>query len=110
MIYLVIDTEAKKIAGVVQLKDIDFNAGKREFGYFVDRDYVNKGIATKSIAAAARFCFDTLNLNKVFMRIAEENTASRRVAESTMGSGKRGSRTGGAGDGRDRGAQPRLAR
>jgi ribosomal-protein-serine acetyltransferase len=81
MIYLIIDTLTKKFAGVIQLKDIDTNARKREFGFFVDSNYEKKGIATKSILAASNFCFNTLNLNKVFMRIAEENIASRRVAE-----------------------------
>ena len=81
MIYLIVDNLKKQFAGVIQLKDIDTNAKKREFGFFVDSEYENKGIATKSILAACDFCFNTLNLNKVFMRIAEENTASRRVAE-----------------------------
>jgi RimJ/RimL family protein N-acetyltransferase len=81
MIYLIIDNLTKKFAGVVQLKDIDTNARKREVGFFVDSNYERKGIATKSILAACDFCFNTMNLNKVFMRIAEENIASRRVAE-----------------------------
>jgi RimJ/RimL family protein N-acetyltransferase len=81
MIWLIIDTLTNNIAGVIQLKDIDFNALKREFGFFVDRNYVNKGVATKSILSASNFCFNTLNLNKVFMRIAGENAASRKVAE-----------------------------
>jgi RimJ/RimL family protein N-acetyltransferase len=81
MIYLIIDNLTNKPIGVVQLKDIDTNAKKREFGFFIDGDYVKKGIATKSILVASDYCFDTLGLNKVFMRIAEENTASRRVAE-----------------------------
>jgi RimJ/RimL family protein N-acetyltransferase len=81
MIYLVVDNLTQKIAGVVQLKDIDTNARKRELGFFVDSNYEKKGIATKSILAACGFCFNKLNLNKVFMRIAEENAASRRVAE-----------------------------
>ena len=81
MIYLIVDKPAGKIVGVVQLKDIDFNARKREFGFFVDQDFERKGIATQSILSASDYCFNTLNLNKVFMRIAEENTASRRVAE-----------------------------
>jgi ribosomal-protein-serine acetyltransferase len=81
MIYLIIEIPTNKMIGVVQLKDIDTNAKKREFGFFVDSNYERKGIATKSILTASNFCFNTLNLNKVFMRIAEENTASRRVAE-----------------------------
>lgn len=81
MIYLIIDNPTKKFVGVVQLKDIDTNAKKRELGFFVISNYEKKGIATKAIIAASDFCFNTLNLNKVFMRIAEENTASRRVAE-----------------------------
>lgn len=81
MIYLITDTSNNKIAGVVQMKDIDFNARKREFGIFIDEAYLKQGIATKSILASIDYCFNNLKLNKVFVRIAEENTASRGVAE-----------------------------
>jgi RimJ/RimL family protein N-acetyltransferase len=81
MIHLIIDNLTNAIAGVIQLKDIDTNAKKREFGFFVDSKYERKGIATKSILLALDHCFNSLDLNKIFMRIAEENTASRRVAE-----------------------------
>src|SRR5262245_5092732 len=44
MIYLIMDTAVNRPIGVIQLKDIDFNAMKREFGFFVDSNYEGKGI------------------------------------------------------------------
>lgn len=81
MLWLIVDLKTTKMAGVIQLKDIDTNAHKREFGMFVDRHYENKGITTKAILIMCDYCFNALGLNKIFMRIAEENRASRRVAE-----------------------------
>ncbi|MFY9309175.1 MAG: GNAT family protein [Bacteroidia bacterium] len=81
IIYLVEEKGTKNLAGVILLKDIDTIAMKRELGYFVDANFKNRGVATKSVFIVSKFCFDSLNLNKVFLRIAEENIASQKVAE-----------------------------
>ena len=81
MIWLIVENRTDKIAGVIQNKDIDFNARKRELGYWVDSNYLGQGLATRAISAICKYNFEELQLNKMFMRIAEENAASRRVAE-----------------------------
>ena len=83
MIYLLVENESDKLIGVIQLKDIDQNAGKREMGMFIDKDFTNKGLMTKCVSMAADYCFNELDLNKVFLRIAMDNVASRRVAEKS---------------------------
>ena len=50
-------------------------------GYFIDKDYEGKGIITKGLSQVIRFCFDTLKLKKLFLRIDPDNFPSKRVAE-----------------------------
>jgi ribosomal-protein-serine acetyltransferase len=79
--FLIEDTKNKKLAGIISLKSFDWTIPKCEMGYFVDKDYEGKGIITKGLTQVIRFCFDTLKLKKLFLRIAPNNFPSKRVAE-----------------------------
>ncbi len=74
-------TEKENILGVIFLKEIDWNIPKCELGFFIDRDHEGKGIITGCLNLIVRYCFDELKMQKIFMRIPVDNTASRRVAE-----------------------------
>jgi ribosomal-protein-serine acetyltransferase len=71
----------KQIIGAVFIKEFDWSIRKAELGFFIDKDYEQKGIATQGIALVCDHCFDTMRMNKLFMRIEESNLPSRRVAE-----------------------------
>lgn len=75
------DNHSGEIIGTVFIKNLDWNIPKGEFGFFIDKNYERKGIITKSISFIIDYCFHTMGLNKIFMRIAEDNISSRRVAE-----------------------------
>lgn len=79
--FIILDNEAGKIAGSVILKNFDWQVEKCEISYFIDRNYEGKGIMTKSLSVISEHCFKNLKLNKVFLRIAEDNFSSRKVAE-----------------------------
>ena len=79
--YIICDDSKSKIIGTLNVKSIDKNISKCELGFFIDAEYENKGIITRASKILISHCFQTMKMNKVFMRIAEENTASRRVAE-----------------------------
>ena len=79
--FIVCDLGNNQIIGSVLVKNIDSNALKSELGFFIDGEYENKGITTKAVRKVIGHCFEVLSLNKVYMRIAEDNIASRRVAE-----------------------------
>lgn len=78
---VVVDELNQKMVGAISIKDIDWINLKSELGYFIDQHYANRGIASKTIQLVTSYCFKCLGLNKVFLRIAEENISSRRVAE-----------------------------
>lgn len=79
--FLIFERKTEKLIGSVFLKDIDWRIPKSEIGYFIDKDYERKGIISKAMAFVERYCFDELKLVKIFMRIVEENVASKKVAE-----------------------------
>lgn len=49
--------------------------------YWVDRHYLNKGIATKSVALCAVHAFENLNVDRIEAAIQADNFPSIRVAE-----------------------------
>jgi RimJ/RimL family protein N-acetyltransferase len=82
-IMVIEDNSNGSLVGVIQLKDIDENAAKREFGAFMDETYGGKGVMTKALSKIIDHGFNSLQLNKVFLRTAQTNTRSRRLAEKT---------------------------
>ena len=79
--FVIFDNLSNKIVGTIFLKELDWNIPKGEIGFFIEQNYEGKGIITKSVSLVINHCFDTLDLNKVYMRIAEDNISSKRVAE-----------------------------
>lgn len=79
--FLICDTLSNTIVGSIIIKNIDWNIQKCELGYFINKNHEGKGITTKAISLIVDHCFKALGLNKVYMRIAEDNFPSRRVAE-----------------------------
>lgn len=75
------DTTSSKLVGVIQVKDIDFNALKRELGAFVDKEYARKGVMLEALKQVIDYSFTIQGLNKLFLRTATDNTAARRLAE-----------------------------
>ena len=63
------------------MKNLDWNVPKAELGYYIDRKYEGKGITTKALTRIISFCFNDLQLSKLYIRTHEENISSRKVAE-----------------------------
>jgi RimJ/RimL family protein N-acetyltransferase len=79
--HLVREKDSGNIVAAIFLKDIDFQAGKAEVGFFIDERLQGRGITTHFVSEVCAFGFNTLGLEKLFMRIAETNNGSKRVAE-----------------------------
>ncbi len=50
-------------------------------GYYIGADYEGRGVVTRAVREIIRWCFDELQLSKVFIRTHERNIPSRKVAE-----------------------------
>jgi len=79
--FIIADISNNKIAGFLDLKNIDWNIPKSELGLYIDQAYANKGIATNAFRLFCDFCFDEFKFQKLFLRTHHNNTSARRVAE-----------------------------
>lgn len=74
-------TETTELIGYVVVKNINEKVHKCELAYFIDMDYEGKGITSKAVADAVAFCFNELEMNKVFICTSPVNKRSQRIAE-----------------------------
>ena len=63
--------------------DFDFTAHSAEIGIMIgDKSYWNKGYGTEAMGLLLRHGFDTLNLNRIFLRVYVSNPRAIRRAPS----------------------------
>lgn len=74
------NTKTNILIGYLCVKSIDHRLSKCELGYFVDEDYQRRGITSEVVAQALAFCFNTLQMNKVFICTSKINKASQQIA------------------------------
>jgi RimJ/RimL family protein N-acetyltransferase len=71
-----------KLIGTAGLKDIDWINRCAEYGIAIYiPDYWNKGIGTEVTQLMLRYAFEYLNLNRVWLRVFENNPRALRVYE-----------------------------
>lgn len=65
--------------GSVYLRDIDREAGTAEYGVFIgEEDALGRGYGTVAAKLALAYGFTTLQLQKIFLRLLENNEGARR--------------------------------
>jgi RimJ/RimL family protein N-acetyltransferase len=79
--YIIIDGSNQRIAGFLDLKNIDWNIPKSEMGLYIDKDYANQGISTKAFNLFCDYCFEEYKFIKLFLRTHSSNSSARKVAE-----------------------------
>ncbi len=79
--FLVIDNVQHDIVGYVDVKNIDWNIPKAEFGCFFDADNCGKGLATQALRSVIRSLLNEEGFKKLFLRTHTENTTARKLAE-----------------------------
>lgn len=63
--------------GSTFLRDIDFINNKAEFGIFIGEDnYRGKGLGTQATLQILKHGFENLKLNKIFLRVLNDNIAA----------------------------------
>ena len=83
MPYLIVDEDNGRLAGFLDLKNIDWSIPKSEMGCYMDRDYESKGVATKAFQLFCKYCFETFHFRKLYLRTHHSNTAAKRMAENS---------------------------
>lgn len=72
-----------KIAGIIILKEINWNIKKGEFAYCIDMNFENKGIMSKAILSVSKFAFDVIELDKLQIIVHKDNIGSTKVAQKS---------------------------
>lgn len=68
------------LVGFVYLNGIDWFARNAEFGILIgDRSRQGKGLAKEALALVAGYAFETLNLDKLYLRVAAFNETALRL-------------------------------
>ena len=76
-----IETEGRLI-GTAGFKNIDWITRSAEYGIAIyDSSYWNKGIGTEATKLMLKYGFEYLNLNRIWLRVFENNSRALRVYE-----------------------------
>ncbi|HET7628705.1 MAG TPA: GNAT family N-acetyltransferase [Bacillales bacterium] len=79
--YHIYTKDKKAFLGVIGFSPIDWEIPKLEMYYWMRTDAAGKGYMSEAAEAMSRFAFDTLKANRVEIRAATENKASRSIPE-----------------------------
>ncbi|MFG1520111.1 MAG: GNAT family N-acetyltransferase [Thermoplasmataceae archaeon] len=65
--------------GVIGLSDVDTLNRSAHVGYWISKEYRNKGIMTAALSMVINYSRDTLRLNRLHTKVLEYNPASLKV-------------------------------
>jgi len=73
--------ENNELIGHISVREIDWKIPKGELAYFIFKQHNGNNYATEALNVFKNWCFAEKKFNRLFMKIAEENAASIKVAE-----------------------------
>ena len=79
--FVIMDKNSESLLGICGLNNINHEVKFANLGYWVRTGRTGHGTATAVVPMLAKFGFDTLNLNRIEIVVAEGNLSSQRVAE-----------------------------
>lgn len=82
-VFGIILKEENRLIGMVGLHRIDWKNKNSELGYWIGKNYWNKGLVTEAVSLILDFAFSQLKLHKVYAKLFEKNIGSRRVLEKS---------------------------
>lgn len=81
--YVIADKETGKYLGQIDLMMIDPIARKAEMAIVLMKNAQGKGYANESIRLLLNYAFNTMNLNRVWLKCAEENVSAVKCYEKS---------------------------
>ena len=70
-----------ELVGVMAVLKVDRKNRNAELGYWIAKKYWNKGFASEAGLRVLEFCFQVLNLERIYAKCIPVNKASSRVME-----------------------------
>jgi len=72
------------LIGQISLGGVIYGAMRGgHIGYWIDRNFANRGYTTQAVKTLTQYAFEELHLHRVEINLRPENAASRRVAEKS---------------------------
>jgi ribosomal-protein-alanine N-acetyltransferase len=72
----------RNLIGQISLGGVIYGAMRGgHIGYWIDKNYANKGFTTQAVMAVTDYSFSALNLHRIEINVRPENEASKRVAQ-----------------------------
>ena len=75
----IFDNDSAQLIGFIRIFDIDWHVPRGEIGFFIDQDFVQKGIMTEVMIKLMDFIFNQLELEKLRIRTATDNYPTQRL-------------------------------
>ena len=69
------------LSGTIGIKDIDYVNKKGNIGYWIGKQYQDKGITTECIKLVVNYAFDIMELEEISAHVLPNNNPSIRVLE-----------------------------
>lgn len=79
---MIIDKLTSNAVGTVDLFDFEIHHSRVALGLFVVPEFQGKGYARESLGLIENYVFNFLKINQLYVQIAENNTASRKLFEN----------------------------
>lgn len=70
-----------ELCGAIRLNQVEPDNRKASVAYYLGAAHQGAGLATMSVRAVIRYCFERLDLNRIELRCASENMPSQRMAK-----------------------------
>ena len=67
--------------GVIGYQSINWSRKSTTIGYWIGEQFQGKGIMSKALELFINYAFNDLGLNKIEIKVAEENLRSRKLPE-----------------------------
>ncbi|WP_455449831.1 GNAT family N-acetyltransferase [Natrinema thermotolerans] len=80
-VHLLITADGEPV-GTIGLREIDWEAGRGEIGYWIDPDEHGQGYGTEATELMVAYAFDQLGLHRIEAHVFAFNEASQRLLES----------------------------
>lgn len=74
------ESETRKLAGLIYIKELDWNIKQGELAYCIDYNFKGQGLMTKTIKALSKHAFKNLGLRTLQIIVHKDNVASVNVA------------------------------
>lgn len=73
--------ENQQCIGYISIKNIDWVIPRGEVAYVISEEYERRGIMTEALTSIIKFGFESLSINRLYLRILTSNNRSYELAE-----------------------------